>query len=239
MLQNGPEKKRMIPNRRLLLPYVAPYFAYIAIASTVGTLLPTEIDYILRIVVSVGFLAWAWRWYLPFTGSKSPLESCFAGVVAGLLGLFLWIILLSPFAEVSEAQESWKLSAFLLRLLSASLLVPVIEELVMRRYIFCLAHQWCRLREGGDKQPLQAALDESSIDDIPAGEWSWAAVIISTLAFTSAHQFYEWPASIAYGLLMSFLYIYRKDLLSCIVAHGVTNMVLALYVYATGSWWLW
>ena len=46
-------------------------------------------------------------------------------------------------------------------------------------------------------------------------------------------------ASIAYGLLMVGLWIARKDLLTCVVAHGVTNVSLALYVHATGAWNAW
>jgi len=38
---------------------------------------------------------------------------------------------------------------------------------------------------------------------------------------------------------MCVLYIIRKDLLSCMVAHGTTNFGLALYVYYTGHWQLW
>ena len=38
---------------------------------------------------------------------------------------------------------------------------------------------------------------------------------------------------------MAGLWIVRRDLLSCIVAHGVTNVVLACYVRATGAWALW
>jgi hypothetical protein len=38
---------------------------------------------------------------------------------------------------------------------------------------------------------------------------------------------------------MAALWIVRKDLLSCIVAHAVTNLGLGLYVRATGSWALW
>ncbi|NTU60611.1 MAG: CPBP family intramembrane metalloprotease, partial [Deltaproteobacteria bacterium] len=31
----------------------------------------------------------------------------------------------------------------------------------------------------------------------------------------------------------------RKDLLSCVVAHGVANVSLALFVRQTGWWGLW
>ena len=40
-------------------------------------------------------------------------------------------------------------------------------------------------------------------------------------------------------LLMAALVVSRGDLLSAVVAHGVTNASLALYVRATGTWGVW
>jgi hypothetical protein len=62
---------------------------------------------------------------------------------------------------------------------------------------------------------------------------------ISTAAFALGHQVYEWPAAIAYGLLMSVLYIIRKDLAACVAAHAATNFSLALFVCLTGQWQYW
>ncbi len=44
---------------------------------------------------------------------------------------------------------------------------------------------------------------------------------------------------LTYGILISVLWITRKDLFSCIIAHATTNLTLALYVYFTGHWQLW
>jgi membrane protease YdiL (CAAX protease family) len=71
----------------------------------------------------------------------------------------------------------------------------------------------------------------NGINNFEPGAWSMAAILVSTVAFTLGHQVYEWPAAILYGFLMVFLWISRKDLISCIVAHGTTNFALALYVY--------
>jgi len=82
-------------------------------------------------------------------------------------------------------------------------------------------------------------LDEDSISNVRPGAWSVGAVLISSLVFALGHTIPEWPAAVAYGILMSILWIIRKDLLSCIIAHGTTNLTLALYVYFTGHWELW
>jgi uncharacterized protein len=228
----------MIPNHRLLVPYAAPYFAYVLIATVAERFLPMEVNYLLRIVIVSAALLWARQWYFSFKGPKSPVVSVFVGVFAGVVGLILWVALLTLFVSGTDA-KAWTNSAFALRLLSAGFLVPIFEELMMRGFVFRVALQWDEARKNKSKDALTIALDERSVNDVQPGAWSWMAIIISTVAFTLGHTTPEWPASIAYALLMAGLYIWRKDLLSCIVAHSVTNIALAFYVFSTGKWYLW
>ncbi|MGE4560498.1 MAG: CPBP family glutamic-type intramembrane protease [Desulfobulbus sp.] len=228
----------MITNRQLILPYAAPYMAYVGIASISEQFLPMEISYPLRLIVVPLLLAWGWRWYCPVFGPRSKSGSIAVGTAAGLLGLALWIGLLAPFTAPDEGQP-WSATAFAFRLLSAGLVVPVFEELMMRGFVLRLALQWDNLRKSRRDAPLHRALDEHSVNEVAPGAWSWPAVLIATLAFTSGHATHEWPAAVAYGLLMALLWIRRQDLLSCITAHAVTNIGLACFVYATGSWQYW
>jgi len=143
-----------------------------------------------------------------------------------------------PFIDIEG--EPWSGTGFVLRLLSASLIVPVFEELFIRGYILRLAFQWDENRKRKTiDTPLSKALDSDTINDVSPGAWSYMAITISTIAFTAGHLMIEWPAAIVYSVLMSVLWIVRKDLLSCMVAHGVTNLGLALYVYYTGYWGFW
>ena len=228
----------MIPNRRLVLPYAAPFMAYVVIASLFGDLLVPELNYALRILLTSSLLIWAWKWYFPLRGPKSPLVSALWGGLVGLVGIIIWILTLIPFAD-PEITEPWSISAFTLRLIAATLLVPLAEEILMRGFVFRLALQWWKSKKQKEDEPLAIALDEKTVNDVKPGEWSWMAVIISTIAFASGHHMYEWPAAICFGLLMSMLWIIRRDLISCIVAHGVANFVLAIYVLQTDSWFLW
>lgn len=228
----------MLSNRQLIFPYAAPYLAYVAIASLLAGLLSIEVNYVLRLVVVTLLLAWSRRWYCSLNGPGAPAISLLYGLAAGLIGAVLWIGLLTPFAA-HEVAPPWSETSFFLRLTAAGLLVPLFEELIMRGFIFRLALQWDHARKRGEEEPLRAALDERSLNEVKAGDWSWLAVAISTAAFTAGHRLEEWPAAIAFGLLMSFLWIHRKDLLSCIMAHAVTNVSLALYVLTTGNWYLW
>jgi membrane protease YdiL (CAAX protease family) len=228
----------MITNRQLILPYAAPYLAYVGIGSLPDGSLAPEVNYLLRLIVVPLLLCWAWRWYCPLLGPRSPQSSIVTGAAAGLLGLVIWIALLAPFVH-PEASPSWSTSSFLLRLLSAGMIVPIFEELMMRGFLFRLALQWDTARKNKEENPLHIALDQRSVNEIAPGSWSWPAVALSTLAFTSGHLVHEWPAAVAYGLFMAFLWTIRKDLLTCITAHAVTNIALAVYVYTTGQWQYW
>ncbi len=238
MSERYPDTRQISTNRQLILPYALPYLAYVAIASLLDELLSLEVNYALRIGVVALLLLWAKRWYCSLRGPGRPGVSVAIGLAAGLVGAALWIGLLTPFVEPGEATP-WSGASFLLRLAAAGLLVPLFEELMMRGFIFRLALQWDQARQRGDREPLQTALDDRSVNTVRPGDWSWLAVAISTAAFASGHLIAEWPAAIAFGLLMSGLWIYRKDLLTCIVAHAVTNITLAGYVLLTGCWYLW
>lgn len=228
---------KVIPNRRLLLAYVIPYFVYVGIAFLFAGHLPVELIYALRLLVVPGLIVWAWRWYVPLKGPKSPWASVATGTVAGLAGGAFWVALLWPFA--GKNVEPWTDLAFVLRLVAAGMIVPVFEELLMRGFILRLTVQWDNARKEGDKNPLGSALGERSVISVKPGAWTYRAIAISTIAFTLGHHVREWPAAMVFGLLMAFLWIYRKDLLSCVTAHGVANITLALLVRATGNWGLW
>ena len=228
----------MIPNRDLILPYAAPYFAYVLIASAFGDYTSIEINYLIRLIAVSLLILWAWKRYSPIKGPKSPFVSIVIGIMAGFLGLLIWVLLLTPFVEVKNSSP-WSYYAFSLRLICAGLLVPVFEELLIRGFILRFAFQWDTARKKAQKSPLQSVLDEKSVNDVAPGAWSSMAIVISTIAFTSGHHFAEWPAAIAFSLLMVFLWIIRKDLITCIVAHSITNISLAFYVFMTGRWNLW
>jgi hypothetical protein len=228
----------MLTNRELVVPYALPYFAYVGLASLPADILGREANYGLRLLVVGALLLWARRWFCPLRGPGSVPGSLAWGAVAGLAGAALWVALLAPFVSAAEATP-WTPSAFWLRFAAAGALVPVFEEMAMRCFVFRLALQWGQERGKGSPAPLQAVLDGRSLNDVGPGEWSWTAVLVSTAVFAAGHGMAEWPAAVAYGLLMCVLWVRRRDLVSCIAAHAVTNAALALYVLATGQWQYW
>jgi len=214
-----------------------PLLLYVGIGAIPARWISPEISYGLRILATGAALLWAWHLYVPLTGPSSSGLSIAVGTGAGLLGTALWIALLRPFVEAGG--QAWSEMVFWLRAAAATLVVPIFEELVMRGYLLRFAVQWDRARRSGVSHALGETLDNHSIDEVEPGAWTPLAVLISTGVFTLGHTTAEWPAAMAFGLLMAGLWIVRKDLLSCVIAHVVANLSLAVYVRTTGHWALW
>ncbi|HEX6558710.1 MAG TPA: CPBP family glutamic-type intramembrane protease [Longimicrobiales bacterium] len=224
-------------NGHLLLPYLAPYGAYVLIASLAPPL-PRALDYLLRIGITTGLLIMCRRHYQPLRGPNRITRSIGLGVVAGVLGALLWSALLLPF-KAADAGEPITVAAFLLRLAAAVTIVPIAEELLCRGYILGVITQWQEARRAGSKTALADVLDRQSIHSIRPGAATAAAVLLSSLAFALGHPPAQWLASFSYGIVMAGLWILGRDLLTPITAHAVTNLVLYSYIFSSGAWGLW
>jgi membrane protease YdiL (CAAX protease family) len=237
-------RARKPSNYSLLFVYVLPYFLYVL---ALMLPLPKPVGYAIALGASALALAWAWRWYVPLRGPRSALGSVAAGVAGGVLGTVLWLSLKTPTIAVADALglgrpdgDPWAPAAFWARLVASGTVVPVFEELLFRGLLLRLAIVWDRLRRAGANEPLADALHDYAPGDVEFGAWSWRAVAITSLAFMAGHSWrWEWPAAFGYGLLMAGLWIWRKDLLAPVVAHGTTNVTLALWVRHTGDWSVW
>lgn len=224
-------------NRELFLPYAAPYFAYVLIASIPPEYIGPGWNYGLRALFVGTLLAAFWRHYPRITGPNNSWLSVLTGVVVGIAAVAVWIILSGQLApEGGRRFEGWEAGA---RIAVATLTVPLFEELFVRRYILGVAEKWGELRKGGQMDALGKALDSSSVAELAPGAVSLFAALISTAAFVVGHRVFEWPAAFIFGVAMLFLWRARKDMLSMFSAHAAANLTLGAYVVRTGSWNLW
>ncbi len=106
------------------------------------------------------------------------------------------------------------------RLAGAVLLVPVMEELFWRDFL------WRQILAPKDFKLAQV------------GEWAWTPFLGVSVAFALVHGNW-WLTSIVWGLMIGALLVYTKSLGACIVAHAVTNLLLGVYVLRTGDWAFW
>mgnify|MGYP002683041209 CR=1 FL=1 len=80
-------------------------------------------------------------------------------------------------------------------------------------------------------------LTNAEWEKVPLGRFSGMSFLLVTLLFTLAHP--EWLAAAVYCALLNGFIYWKQDLWSCVVAHGVSNLLLGLYVLTTEHWWLW
>ena len=180
-------------------------------------------------LVVVGGMLLAWRReYGELAWQNRPTLAEAAGAVAvGLAVFVLWIRLDAPWMQIGEptagfvpvdAQGRLEAPLIALRLLGATLLVPVMEELFWRSFLM----RW-----------LQAQVFEG-VDPRRVGV---KALALSTFVFMLAHPL--WLAAIIAGLAYALLYRRSGKLWTAVIAHAVTNGALGLWVVQTGQWQFW
>ena len=98
------------------------------------------------------------------------------------------------------------------------MVAPIVEELAFRGF-------------------LLRRLIASDFTKVPYDKWHWPAVLISSLAFAAAHQ--QWIGGFAAGVLYAYAQKRRGLLSDAIVAHAVTNALIAIQVLFAGHWSLW
>jgi uncharacterized protein len=104
-----------------------------------------------------------------------------------------------------------------LRLVGAVLVVPIAEEFFWRGFLI----RW---------------LVRSDFQTVAPGTFTWISFLITSGLFAAEHaQWLVLMAGIAYNLLW-----YRtRSLKACILAHGITNLGLGVWVLATAQWNFW
>ena len=226
------------------MPYILPFFVFVLVMAPGGWFgqlggvdwerlwhdwLP--VIYPVKTVLAALLLWYFWPWYTRIFWGKLGL-----GAVFGVVGTALWIgtellcqrtgLSVKPdpskFYNPDVLGGRWKEGLFLcVRVAGPSLVVPVMEELFFRDFLMRLLVRWNRF------------------EDVPVGTFTWLSLLGMSLLFGLNHglpgQAMFLPG-VVYGLLMGVLVIRTKSLGACIVAHGITNWTLYLYVIYTGNW---
>ena len=210
---------------------VAPYVAWMALMS----LLPqTAWAYATRGAVTAVLLAVGWlssrdrNVASPLkaegtVSSRDILVACSVGLLVGILVFFVWIApesWLWPNAEaVREGTDrtvyapavcGWALT--LAKLCASAFVISVAEELFFRKWLLEFAgFGWMLVLFGVEHMRFDLGVERGSV-------------------FIAEGVF----AGLCYGLLAK-----RYCILSAIIAHAVTNLILGLYVIGWDKWFYW
>jgi Type II CAAX prenyl endopeptidase Rce1-like len=103
-----------------------------------------------------------------------------------------------------------------------------------------IRHDNRRITRGG-WQPapdyLTRRLISADFLSVPSGRFTWASFLISSLLFGAVHQ--QFVAGSLAGMFYALARYQRGKLTDAVIAHGVTNLLIAAVVLTTGNWSLW
>jgi uncharacterized protein len=211
--------------------YVAPFLTFVVLMGLEKALdVPLRIGYPLRclatLVVFFRFSRGLISWRL-----SQPLLSALLGaavffvwvgpdVLFGYRGHWLFQNSLVGEAKSSIAPALRSDVLFLtLRVAGSALLIPVLEELFWRAWMM----RW---------------LVEREFWKLPLGSASALSFWVVAVLFATEHGPW-WEVGLATGILYNWWLIRTRSLADCILAHAVTNAILAFYVIAGGHWQYW
>ena len=209
--------------------YAAPFVLFLLLTEP-GRLFPLYAPhfYIAKTIL-VGTLLWFWRHhYVQDFSCKLRLPEVLISVACGILVLVIWVV---PEGHLFQLEQKHifnphglgeSQAAFLLlvsvRLLGATLVVPVMEELFWRSF-------------------LMRYLIDPDFHKVPMGAFTWLSFAGVAILFGLEHN--RIVVGVVAGVLYGLLLIWRKNLKTVVLAHAVTNFGLGVYVILTGSWWFW
>jgi CAAX prenyl protease-like protein len=215
---------------------MAPYLAYLLLLPLKDWVPAAYLPWATAARGILGLLVfWSLRRHFPPLGKPHwPIA-----ITAGVLSAMLWVggeylldqihlggrfFVFPGVLEVKDPREgltalSWA-SQVVLRLAVATITVPIVEEIFWRGFL------------------LRAFINWDRFERVPLGTFAWRAFIGTALLSCLQHPD-NWGVSILCWLAWNGLMYWKKSLLCLMITHGVTNLVLYLYVIRTGDWQFW
>jgi uncharacterized protein len=191
--------------------------------------------YTIKIVLTLVAVAYIWPGYRQF-----PWRVSWMAIVVGIVGAAAWVGLamlqreiiagrwgwdfglgkrsaFNAFAELAD-RPAWAYVFLAIRFLGLAVVVPAIEEFFLRGFVmrFAMAADWWTVRFGAANR---------------------LAIVVGTAVPVLMHP-QEALAAAVWFSAVTWLMLRTRNIWDCVAAHAVTNLLLGLYVLASGAWWL-
>jgi exosortase E/protease (VPEID-CTERM system) len=219
----GASVARPIPQETDAAGLILPLAIYLGIGMVLGLFI-AGFNWLYPLSVIAGLVLMAlWRGAIAREFDDIPGLSGFVTGFA-VFGLWLALVPVDPEADrafaatLSSVPASLAAGWMLMRLVGFSVVVPVLEELAFRGGLFRLVAGWAAPVAG-----RQAA--------------AAAAFVLTSLAFGAMHS--DMLAGTLAGAGFALLVLRTGRVGDAIIAHAVTNFLLAVTAMATGHWSLW
>jgi len=216
-------------------PYLAPYIGFL-LTLEISRRMPEATAGVMLFVkpaVPLGLMLWFFaRGAYPelrasrLDALRTPLDAAL-GIVLAVLWMAPFVMLPAlgpedpePFdpSVLGGGQEALALGV---RMFGYAIVTPLFEELFIRSFVMRYADVWA---ERGDFR------------SVPLARYSLRSFITTIVVFTLGHVPWEWWVAVPWVAITNLWFYWRRDLLSVIVVHGVTNA--AILVIATfGEGW--
>jgi len=204
--------------------YLMPAMAIVATAMVTRAFSP-EFDryYAARVIAATAAL-------LLYRNSYAELRLRWSWEAVGIgCGVFALWIALEPSSTTTSTETSihsglqslagrWAAVWLVFRVVGSVIVVPIAEELAFRGY-------------------LTRRLLAAEFQAIPPGRFTWWSLLVSSIIFGALHG--RFLAGTLAGMAYAMAYRRRGELADAVVAHAVTNGLIACAVVASGSWSLW
>ena len=209
--------------REHYVPYVVPFvifgvFTFIAPLFNISRVL----IYPVKTVLVAASLVCFWNVY------KQEIRFSFnwPAVISGIFVFFIWVLPEGLYPQIGNSEfnpygQTGIFGVYLaiaFRMLGASLIVPLMEELFWRSFALRFAIR-------------------SDFKSIPLGQFSWFSFIFVSLLFGFEHH--RWLVGIVAGIVYAGVLYRSKNLFDPILSHAITNFLLGLYVISTHQWSFW
>ncbi len=131
----------------------------------------------------------------------------------GGVGAIHW----NPFSTFGEgANLAWFF--FVIRVVGSSLIVPPLEEVFYRSFLY-------------------RYVANKDYSNVPLLGFRWMPFFVTSLLFGFAHS--QWLPGILCGLCFQWLVCRSGTLGESMVAHAITNFLLAIWILTKGAWTFW
>jgi len=205
------------------IPYIVP-FALFAIFTLIGPLF--HISPLLTYPIKTVLVAVSLIYFLNVYKQEIRVSFSWLAVISGVFVFFIWVlpeglypqIGHSEFNPFKQASSYGVYFVITFRLIGASLVVPLMEELFWRSFA------------------LRFVI-KSDFKSVPLGQFSWFSFIFVSLLFGFEHH--RWLVGIIAGMVYAGVLYRTKNLFVPVLSHAITNFLLGLYVLSTHQWSFW
>jgi CAAX prenyl protease-like protein len=122
-----------------------------------------------------------------------------------------------PFQEIHNT--ALRTLFLIVRFFGLVVVVPIVEEVFYRGFL------------------LRFVTDSEDFRRVPLGRFSMGAFLVNIVFMALSHP--EWLVAGIFSAAMCALIARTRNLSACIVAHGVTNLMLGAYVLKFHQWQYW